>query len=109
MRHLIALASLSLAAGNALAAGDPAAGEQKAAVCAACHGPNGVSQIPVNPTLAGQHANYLEHALKQYQNGERSNAIMRGQAANLSKQDIKDLAAYYSRQKGLYTPKYPEQ
>lgn len=85
--------------GSALA-GDPAAGEQKAATCAACHGADGVSQIATNPTLAGQYTSYLEHALKSYRDGSRQNAIMAGFAAGLSDEDIADLAAWFSSQSG---------
>ena len=108
MRKFIALAALGLSSSFAHAAGDPVAGEQKAAACAACHGATGVSPSPAFPTIAGQHASYLAVALEQYQKGERNNPIMAGQAANLSAQDIKDLAAYFSQQSGLYTPKYEQ-
>ncbi|MFK7994049.1 MAG: cytochrome c [Granulosicoccus sp.] len=88
-----------LPANNALA-GDPAAGEQKAATCAACHGADGISTIASNPILAGQYASYLEHALKSYRDGSRQNAIMSGFAAQLSDEDISDLAAWFSSQTG---------
>lgn len=81
------------------AAGDAAAGKSKAAVCAACHGQNGLAQIPTYPNLAGQNEQYLVLALKAYKNKQRTGgqaAIMQGQAANLSDQDIADLAAYFS-------------
>jgi len=81
-------------------AGDPAAGEQKAATCAACHGANGISTIASNPILAGQYPSYLEHALKSYRDGSRQNAIMAGFAAQLSDEDIADLAAWFSSQPG---------
>ncbi len=106
MRKIALFTVLSLSASLSMAAGDPAAGEQKAAACAACHGASGVSASPMFPSLAGQHASYLEVALQQYKQGERNNPIMAGQAANLSKQDIKDLAAYFAQKEGLYTPKY---
>lgn len=106
MRKTLILAALSLSAGSALAGGDPVAGEQKAATCAACHGADGVSSNPAWPILAGQHASYLEIALQQYKDGTRKNAIMAGQAAALSKQDMADLAAYYAQQEHLYTPEY---
>lgn len=79
---------------------------EKAATCIACHGPNGAKPIaPDYPVLAGQYANYLEHSLKEYKDGTRKNAIMAGQAAALSKEDIKALAAYFSSQVSpLYTP-----
>jgi cytochrome c553 len=93
---------LALAAIGAIAAhaGDAAEGEKKAATCAACHGADGVSQIPTNPILAGQYSSYLEQALKDYRSGRRQNAIMAGFASQLSDQDIEDLAAWFSSQKG---------
>lgn len=97
----------ALATTPALAAGNPAAGEEKAAPCAACHGPTGVSPSPAFPTLAGQHADYLVHSMERYRDGTRKNPIMAGQAANLSDQDIADLAAFFATQTGLYTPGYP--
>lgn len=81
-------------------AGDPAAGEQKAATCAACHGADGISTIDSNPILAGQYPSYLEHALKSYRDGSRQNAIMAGFAAQLSDEDIADLAAWFASQDG---------
>lgn len=80
-------------------AADAAAGKTKAAVCAACHGQNGMAQIPTYPNLAGQNEQYLVLALKAYKNKQRTGgqaAIMQGQAANLSDTDIADLAAYWS-------------
>jgi cytochrome c553 len=78
---------------------------EKAAACAACHGPNGVSQNPMYPSLAGQYADYLATALKGYKSGARKNPVMAGMAAPLSEQDIKSLAAWFAAQKGpLYTP-----
>lgn len=79
---------------------------QQAAVCASCHGEAGARPImPAYPVLAGQYANYLEHALRQYRSGERGNPVMKAQAAALKDQDIKALARYFSEQKGpLYTP-----
>ncbi|MCK0163505.1 c-type cytochrome [Marinobacter sp. S6332] len=81
------------------AAGDVAAGKAKAAVCAACHGQNGIAQIPMYANLAGQHEQYLVSALKAYKNKQRNGGqavIMQGQAAALSDEDIANLAAYYS-------------
>ncbi len=78
-------------------------GEKKAAVCTACHGAAGVSMMPNWPILAGQHTDYLIQAMSQYQNGDRSDPVMAGQAAALSEQDIKDLAAYFAAQSGLFT------
>lgn len=78
------------------AAGDAAAGATKAAVCAACHGADGKSIQGSYPNLAGQHAQYLAKQLTDYRDGNRVNALMSGQASNLSDQDILDISAYYA-------------
>ena len=70
--------------------------------CVACHGDNGgVTVQPVNPRLAGQYANYLYHAMKSYQNGERNNGAMQLFVAELSDRDLKDIAEFYAAQDGL--------
>jgi cytochrome c553 len=77
----------------------PAASRPKASeTCLACHGTNGVGITPDYPTIAGQHRDYLERALHDYQKGGRKNAIMAGMAATLTPEDIEQLAAYYSKQ-----------
>lgn len=89
---LIASPGISLAA-------DAAAGKAKAAVCAACHGANGMAQIPGYPNLAGQNEAYLVSSLKAYKDKQRNGgqaAIMQAQAAGLSDDDIANLAAYYA-------------
>jgi cytochrome c553 len=88
---------IATGAGNAWA-GDPRAGEQKMEACIACHGEQGVGELSEYPILAGQHESYLYQALKAYKSGERDNAIMSGQVAPLSDQDMRDLAAYYAAQ-----------
>lgn len=75
---------------------DPSAGKTKAAVCAACHGAEGVSVIPDYPNLAGQKVKYLETSIKAYRDGQRKHAVMSPMAAGLSDTDIQDLAAYFS-------------
>jgi len=99
----IAVASIVLMfmPGITLAKGDPAKGQEKAATCEACHGKTGMSIDPNYPNLAGQHSSYLVKALSDYRSGNRSNPIMTGFAANLSNQDILDLAAWFSSQQGL--------
>ncbi len=99
-RKTIVTATLILgAATTSLAwAGDPRAGEQKMQACIACHGETGVGDDEQYPILAGQHEDYLYHTLKAYQTGERDDPIMAGQVANLSDQDMRDLAAYYAAQ-----------
>ena len=76
-------------------------GKSKAAqVCAACHGADGNKpSAPDQPILAGQHYDYLVRALTDYKIGRRNNPIMKGFAAQLSKQDIEDLAAWFASQK----------
>lgn len=102
---LITLALAVAAGAPALAGGKAEAGKAKSAACAACHGVDGNSPVPSFPKLAGQHEDYMYHSLKDYKSGKRKNPIMAGQVANLSDQDMKDLAAYFARQKGL-TQKY---
>jgi cytochrome c553 len=78
---------------------------EKATTCAACHGEIGVSQSGMYPTIAGQYTNYIEQALHAYKSGARKNAIMGAQAANLTDEDIKQLAAWFNAQQTpLYTP-----
>jgi len=91
------LAGLSTA-GYVHAAGDAEAGEAKAAVCAACHGPNGNSQVGMYPKLAGQGEKYLLKQLQDYKSGARENPIMQAQVASMSEQDMADLAAYFASQ-----------
>jgi len=98
MRNLLTISALLIAwlANPAYATGDAAAGAGKAAVCAACHGADGKAIQPAYPNLAGQHASYTAKQLTEYRDGDRVNVLMSGQAANLSDQDILDLAAYYA-------------
>jgi cytochrome c553 len=105
MKNIFASVAVLFAAAiscNAFAGGDIDAG--KAAVqshnCAACHGANLSTPIdPSYPKLAGQHADYIVHALTAYKRGGdgpngRSNAIMGAQAKPLSDKDMQDIAAY---------------
>ncbi|RPI12538.1 MAG: cytochrome c [Lysobacterales bacterium] len=70
-----------------------------AQTCVACHGIDGIGILPEYPNLAGQHADYLRHALKSYRGGQRKNAVMAGMAAPLTDRDIAELAEYYSNQR----------
>ncbi len=67
-------------------------------VCAACHAPDGNSVITLNPKLAGQHPEYLLKQLNNFKEGTRANAVMAGMVANLTPQDMQDLAQYFSKQ-----------
>jgi cytochrome c553 len=99
--HKILIIAAAMALGAAAHAADPVAGKEKAKVCAACHGETGVSVAPDFPKLAGQYNDYLVRALSDYKSGARKNPIMAGQVANLKKEDIADLAAYFSSQQAL--------
>jgi cytochrome c553 len=67
------------------------------AVCAACHGPTGISIVPNYPNLAGQHADYLKREIAEYKDGGRKNAIMSAMAATIKDSDVEALADYFSR------------
>lgn len=91
---LTAFTGLSMAADDAIV-GDAAAGESKAALCAACHGTDGKATQDTFPNLAGQGAGYIAKQLAEYKSGARNNPIMLGMAAALSEQDMADLGAYF--------------
>ena len=77
-----------------------AAGQDKSAACASCHGANGDGTVTSFPKLAGQYESYLVQALKDYRSGERDNAVMKGFAGNLHIDDIEALAAWFASQQG---------
>jgi len=70
-------------------------------VCAACHGVDGNSPIPVNPSLAGQPSGYLYKQLVDFKAGRRKNAVMSAMVASLSDDDLRNLAAYFATQKPM--------
>ncbi|MGC9492019.1 c-type cytochrome [Vibrio genomosp. F10] len=89
---------MGLLSGHVLA-GDVAAGKAKAAICAACHGADGMAMIPGYPHLKGQNEQYLVSSMKAYKDKQRNGglaAVMQAQASLLSDEDIANLAAYYS-------------
>lgn len=87
--------SLALTSGAAVA-GDAEAGKALSGMCAACHGPAGISPMGMFPNLAGQHKEYLEKQLKMFRDGSRVDPTMNPTAASLSDEDIANLAAYYA-------------
>ncbi|GLR74844.1 c-type cytochrome [Aliivibrio sifiae] len=103
MKKTIGLAMIVLmASAPTFAAGDAAAGQAKSAICASCHGADGIAVIPGYPNLKGQNAQYIESSLKAYKNKERNggnSAIMQPMAAMLNDADMANLAAYYSAMK----------
>lgn len=108
MRKTISViaASLLTISSTSWAGGDAVVGQQKAQVCAACHGSSGISAYEQTqaPIIAGQYADYIVRALKDYKSGARDNPVMKGMTANLSEQDMEDIAVYYADQNGLAAP-----
>lgn len=80
------------------------AGREKSTTCASCHGEDGVAPAAQWPHLAGQHASYLESALEQYKTGQREDPVMAPLVESLDEQAIREIAAYFAAQPGLYTP-----
>jgi cytochrome c553 len=103
MRHMQVLAAISrlgtLLAGTAHAQ-DAAAGKKIAEqVCAACHGVDGNSPSPAFPILAAQTFRYTYLQLKDFKEGNRKDPVMSPFAANLSRQEMLDVAMYFSQQR----------
>ena len=100
MKIKLTLAALLIMgfAHQAIAAGNPSAGQAASAVCTACHGADGNSVVAMWPKLAGQHAGYLADQIRAFRDGERHEPTMSPMAAGLSDQQILDLAAYYAGQ-----------
>lgn len=96
MNKLLSAAAVSamLFMSGAAVAGDAGAGKTKYAMCAGCHGTNGVSASPTYPSLAGQDATYVKDKLNKYRSGELDNATMKAMAAGLSDADIDNLSAF---------------
>jgi len=94
-----------LARAQAATKPDAAKGQQIASqVCAACHAADGNSPAPANPKIAGQFADYLHKQLVNFKpqankKAERENPIMAGMVANLSDEDMRNVAAHYASQK----------
>ena len=110
---LLACSSFAWANENKLQPTDPAKGStlytngdasRGITACVACHGAAGNSTITQNPKLAGQHADYLYKQLTNFKakpgakEPERNNAIMAAFAAQLSDQDMRNVAAHYAAQ-----------
>lgn len=80
------------------AAGDPKTGANKAQVCTACHGAQGISVNPEWPNLAGQHTAYLIKELHDFKQGTTRNApTMTPMTTSLTDEDIENIAAYFSQ------------
>jgi len=100
MSGLLAVAMApAAAAAEAAAAAKPDLAKGQATstnVCGACHTSDGSRGSPANPILQGQHPEYLVKQLTEFKAGQRDNAIMKGMAATLSDDDMKNVAAFYA-------------
>lgn len=95
---LVGVSMVSIASAETMR-GDPAKGRGLSAACGACHGVDGNSAIPANPSLAQQHSDYVTKQLYNFKSGARANAIMASMVTNLSDEDMKHLGAYFAAQK----------
>jgi cytochrome c553 len=99
---------IALAAALAAPAFAQDAAKKAKEICAACHGDdgNGKTEFPDYPKIAGQYADFLYKALRDYKSGARKNAIMAGMAQPLTDAEMRALAGYYAGQPGpLTTPR----
>jgi cytochrome c553 len=95
-------AAPAAAAKDTFTQGDATAGGTRAAACFACHGPGGNGGVnPEWPKLAGQHSSYIVEQLTEFKGGQRKNPVMMGQAAALSDDDMKNLAAFFAGEKAI--------
>ena len=94
----IAAALLAGLTGVVHAAGDAAAGKDKAASCVACHGPDGNSIAPNFPNLAGQSESFLYKQLKDFKAGKRSDPTMDAMIMPLDDQTMQDVSAFFAGQ-----------
>lgn len=117
MKHRFLLAATSTALGvlvslSALAEGTEAAAPQRDAKpdlakakqivseqCSACHGTDGNSASPANPSIAGQHAEYTTLQLVHFQSGIRANPVMQAMVSKLTPEDMRALGIFFSQQK----------
>lgn len=75
------------------------AGQEKSAMCAGCHGPDGNSMVPMFPKIAELDAIYITKQLRDFRDGRRQDPMMAPMAAALSDEDIRDISIYFSAQK----------
>ena len=80
----------------AQAADTVAAGKEKAAMCAGCHGDNGISQTENIPSLAGQQDQFIQWQLVFFRSGSRKNEQMQPIVEQINNEDIRNLGAYFA-------------
>ncbi len=95
-------------ASEAVPAAPPTTEEIAGGMCAGCHSADGNSIIPINPSLAGQHAGYLTKQLMDFQSvdgetAKRNSAVMTAMVAALTKENMQELGDYYARQEVNHT------
>ena len=96
-KQVLALMTASIMAVSVNAvAGDAAAGKAKAATCAACHGMDGISKMPIYPNLKGQKQAYLAKQMKAFRDGTRKDPTMNAMAKPLTDADIDNLSAFFA-------------
>ena len=96
---LVSAIALATAANISIAGGNAAAGKAKAATCAGCHGPKGISMVPMYPNLAGQKEAYLVKQINNFKEGVRKDPTMNAMVKALSDEDVANVAAYYANMK----------
>ena len=102
MRILLTfVAAAALLAPTIAHAQDDPAVRKKAEPCFACHGPNGNSQNPAYPILAGQSWRYIYIELKDFKEGRRNDPVMSPMTAELSREDMMALGNFFAAQKPL--------
>lgn len=106
--HAAALLAALMFVGNAALAADPI--EDKAKLCTACHGEQGIPQLKTTPVIWGQNEGYFYLQLRDFKSGARKNELMSPVAATLEKPDMLALAAYFSKLKwpNLQQPAAPQ-
>jgi len=73
-------------------------GQDVVAICFTCHGEKGASKVSQYPILAGQHEYYMYVQLKDFKAGRRASPEMNQLTANLSKEEMKAFAKYFTQQ-----------
>ena len=97
MRSALVVALLALICGGSYArAADVAVGKEKAELCIGCHGENGISQMENIPSLAGQPDQFIQWQLVYFRAGARKNEQMQPIVEQLTNEDIRNLAAYFT-------------
>jgi cytochrome c553 len=91
------LSGLLLCLATVAASAQPQTVEQKAEVCAACHGAKGIPVDKTYPVIWGQHQGYLYLELRDFKSGARKNDLMTAIVAGLSRDDMMALAEYFSK------------